>query len=120
MPNVTIYHNPRCSKSRATLALLQDRGIKPEIVAYLDSPLSANEISALLQKLALKPRALLRTGEVEFKARNLENAQLSDEDIIQAMVEAPILMERPIVACGTRAAIGRPPENVLSIIEGID
>jgi len=113
---VTIYHNPRCSKSRATLALLEERGIEPRIVRYLDSPPSAGELARILGLLGLAPRDLLRRGEAEYRELGLADATLSDEALTRVMVEHPKLIQRPIVVSGERAAIGRPPEAVLEIL----
>ena len=113
---ITIYHNPRCSKSRQTLALLEERGIEPTIIPYLDNPPSASTLKQILKKLALKPRQILRTGEAVYKSLHLDNDQLSDGELIQAMVDNPILIERPIVVNGDKAALGRPPEQVLDIL----
>jgi arsenate reductase len=113
---VTIYHNPRCSKSRATLALLEARGIKPKIVDYLKTPPSAAELKAILRKLGLKPRDILRTGETVYAELGLEDRELDDDALIALMVKNPILIERPIVVAGSKAAVGRPPENVLAIL----
>jgi len=111
-----ILHNPRCSKSRATLALLRDHGIEPDIVAYLDSPPDAAELSRILDALGLEPRELMRTGEAVYAEQGLDDPSLSREQLIAAMVEHPILIQRPIVLQGERAAIGRPPEAVLDIL----
>lgn len=116
MSKVTIYHNPRCSKSRQTLQLLEDRGIAPEIVLYLETPLNASEISDLLKKLGIGARDLLRKGEDEYKANNLKDTSLSEDQLISAMAEYPRLIERPIVVKGGKAVLGRPPENVLQLI----
>jgi arsenate reductase len=113
---VTIYHNPRCSKSRATLALLEARGIKPKIVDYLKTPPSAAELKAILGKLGLSPRDILRTGEKVYAELGLEDRELDDDALIALMVKNPILIERPIVVAGNKAAVGRPPENVLAIL----
>jgi arsenate reductase len=113
---VTIYHNPRCSKSRATLQLLEARGIKPKIVDYLKTPPSAAELRAILNKLKLRPQELLRTGEPRYAELGLKDRDLSDDALIALMVENPILVERPIVIAGDKVAIGRPPETVLSIL----
>jgi len=113
---VTIYHNPRCSKSRQTLALLEDNGITPKIVTYLDTPPSAAELKRILKKLGLKPRDIMRKGEARYAELGLKDAGLEDDELIAAMVENPILMERPIVVSGAKAALGRPPEAVLKII----
>jgi arsenate reductase len=113
---VTIYHNPRCTKSRATLALLEARGVKPKIVNYLQTPPSAAELKAILRMLGLAPRDILRTGETVYAELGLEDRDLDDDALIAVMVKNPILIERPIVVAGSKAAIGRPPENVLAIL----
>ena len=113
---VTIYHNPRCSKSRQTLQLLQDNNITPEIVEYLKTPLSYEQLSSIIEMLGVTARALVRTSEQEYKDLNLKNQDLSDDDLINAIVQAPKLMQRPIVVNNDKAAIGRPPEDVLSIL----
>jgi len=117
LSNFTIYHNPRCSKSRLTLELLKDKGIDPKVILYLETPPSEKELVIILKKLNMEAKELLRKGEAEFKEQNLSDASKSEEDIIQAMVHFPKLMERPIVIYGDRAVIGRPPENVLKIIK---
>lgn len=116
MSTYTIYHNPRCSKSRQTLALLEDNNISPEVVLYLENPLSAAQIKTLLKQLGIEARALLRKGEEAYKTNGLADKDLSDEKLIQAMVEFPKLIERPIVVKGQQAVLGRPPENVLELI----
>ena len=113
---VTIYHNPRCSKSRATLQLLEARGIKPKIVDYVKTPPLAGELKAILKKLKLKPRELLRPGEPRYAELGLKDRDLDDDALIALMVANPILIERPIVIAGDKAAIGRPPESVLAIL----
>lgn len=113
---VTILHNPRCSKSRQALSLLYDKGVEPKIVDYLETPPSAEELKAILEKLGLGPRDIIRKGEKIFKQLELGDASLSDTALITAMVEHPILIERPIVVNGEKAALGRPPENVLAIL----
>ena len=113
---VTIYHNPRCSKSRQTLQLLQDRGIEPEIVEYLKTPPSADEMDAVLAKLGIEPRALMRTKEAAYREAGMADQELSRRSLIDLMVANPIVIERPIVVNGARAALGRPPESVLSIL----
>ena len=113
---VTIYHNPRCSKSRQTLALLEDKGISPEVVLYLDTPPDAATLDALLKKLGISARQLLRKGEDDYKTNNLGDPSLGEEQLIDAMVRHPKLIERPIVVNGERAALGRPPEAVLEIL----
>lgn len=111
-----IYHNPRCSKSRQTLALLQDHGIEPEIILYLEKPPTEQELAALIKSLAINPRDLLRKNESEYKGHKLDNPGITDQDIIAAMVKSPKLIERPIVTCGQRAIIGRPPEKVRELL----
>ena len=117
MSQLTIYHNPRCSKSRQTLALLTDRNLDPQIVLYLDNPPAPDELDALLKKLGISARQLLRKGEEAFKQLNLADQSISDDEIVQAMSGHPKLIERPIVVKGNQAVLGRPPENVLSLIE---
>ena len=113
---VQILHNPRCSKSRTTLQLLQENGVEPEIILYLDTPPDADQLASILGKLNMNPRDLMRKGQSEYKEMGLDDKQLSNEQLIAAMVGAPILMERPIVLANDRAAIGRPPESVLEIL----
>ena len=113
---VTIYHNPRCSKSRQTLQLLIENGIEPEIIDYLKSPPSQSELDDILKMLAMEPRDLIRKQEKEYKIARLDNPGLSRKDLITAMIKHPILIERPIVIANHKAVIGRPPENVLDII----
>lgn len=113
---VTIYHNPRCSKSRQTLALLRERGVEPEIIEYLKTPPDAGTLRDLLAKLGLAPRALLRRREAAYRENGLADPTLGDDTLIAAMAAHPTLIERPIVAVGERAALGRPPENALSIL----
>ncbi len=113
---VRIYHNPRCSKSRATLQLLKDRGLDPQVIEYLDTPPDAKTIRKLLDKLNFSARDLLRTGEQEYRDLGLADDSLGDEQIIQAMVSHPRLIERPIVETERGARIGRPPESVLEVL----
>ena len=113
---VVIYHNPNCSKSRKTLDLLRSRNIKPRIIEYLKSPPTHQELAGILQMLDLDPKELIRSGESEFRENGLDDPALPEDQLIDAMVEYPILMQRPIVVCNGRAAIGRPPENVLEIL----
>lgn len=115
--DVRIYHNSRCSKSRGTLELLQSHGFAPQVVNYLDNPPSPDELRALLRLLGMTPRELLRTGEPEYRELGLADLALSDEAIITAMAAHPKLIERPIVVANGKAAIGRPPEAVLAILE---
>jgi arsenate reductase len=112
----TIYHNPRCSKSRATLALLEERGITPRVILYLDRPPSQNELAAIAEMLAIAPHALLRTKEPEYKTAEL-TPESSADAIYAAISRFPKLLERPIVVRGDRARVGRPPENVLELFE---
>ncbi len=114
--SVTIYHNPRCSKSRQTLALLEDRGEAPQVVLYLEAPPDAATLARILGLLGLGARDVMRRKEAPFKELGLADPGLSEEDLIRAMVENPILIERPIVVAGNRAALGRPPEAVLDIL----
>lgn len=114
--SVKIYHNPKCSKSRQTLALLQERGLNLEVIEYLQNPPSAAELDKILQQLALEPRALMRRKEAAYAEGELDNAALTREELITAMTEHPILIERPIVIANGKAAIGRPPESVLEIL----
>jgi arsenate reductase len=114
--SVTIYHNPRCSKSRQTLHLLKERGIEPDIIEYLKNPPNTEELDDILKKLAFEPRQLMRKQEAEYKANSLDDAGLDRQALIEAMVNYPILIERPIVLANGKAALGRPPENVLAIL----
>ena len=112
--SVTIYHNPKCSKSRQTLALLQEQGIEPRIVEYLDTPPTAAELDAIVNMLGIEPQALLRKREA--KEADLEPEGMTRKQLIAAMVKNPRVIERPIVVNGKRAALGRPPESVLEIL----
>ncbi|MFJ2548264.1 arsenate reductase (glutaredoxin) [Pseudomonas sp. NPDC087612] len=116
MTDLTLYHNPRCSKSRGALELLEARGLAPTVVRYLETPPTAGELKALLGKLGISARQLLRSGEDEYKTLNLADASLSEAQLIEAMVQHPKLIERPILIAGNKAAIGRPPEKVLEIL----
>jgi arsenate reductase len=116
MGEVTIYHNPRCSKSRQTLALLNARGLSPHVIHYLDTPPSAATLERLLAMLKLRPRQLMRRQEAPYIELNLDDPSIGDGELIVAMASHPILIERPIVEANGRAAIGRPPENVLAIL----
>ena len=113
---VTLYHNPRCSKSRKALQLIESEGITPDIVEYLKHPPSYQELVKLLDLLGLEPRQLMRTGEKLYKENHLDDPNLSRDELIEAMVEHPKLIERPIVIHQGKAVIGRPPENILEII----
>ncbi|MDP2560294.1 arsenate reductase (glutaredoxin) [Psychrobium sp. 1_MG-2023] len=117
MSAITIYHNPRCSKSRQTLQLLQDNNITPTVVEYLKQPLSVVEIEALITKLGVNcPREMMRVKEADYKEQALGNTDVTAQQLIEAMAQTPKLIERPIVVNGDKAAIGRPPEQVLDII----
>lgn len=111
----TIYHNPRCSKSRNTLALLQEKGVEPVVIEYLKTPPDKAQLESLLTKLGLKPEQIVRKGEDAYK-QNYAGKSLSDEQWLNALVEHPVLIERPIVVKGDRAVVGRPPENVLDLL----
>ena len=113
---VTIYHNPRCSKSRETLRLLEARGIRPQIVEYLNTPPTEAELKNLIAMLGIRPRELVRKGEPEYKQARLDEPNSSDTEIIRALAKHPKLMQRPIVVANRKAALGRPPENVLKIL----
>ena len=113
---VMIYHNPRCSKSRQTLQLLEDKGIEPLVVEYLKTPLGRFEIKNLLKMLGMSAQEFVRKGEAEYKEQGLGDGDKTDDQIIAVIAKFPILLERPIVVNGTKAAIGRPPENVLNIL----
>jgi arsenate reductase (glutaredoxin) len=116
MTDLTLYHNPRCSKSRGALELLEARGLTPTIIRYLETPPDAAQLRDLLGKLGIGARELLRTGEEEYKALNLADTGLSDAQLIAAMAAHPKLIERPILVVGDKAIIGRPPESVLEIL----
>ncbi|WP_273151672.1 arsenate reductase (glutaredoxin) [Methylophaga thiooxydans] len=116
MTAIQILHNPRCSKSRQTLALLEEKGIEPEIIKYLDTPPSETELKVILTKLNMSARDLLRKGEEAYKTLNLKDTNLNDDDLIKAMVKQPKLIERPIVINQDKAKLGRPPESVLDIL----
>jgi arsenate reductase len=114
--SLTIYHNPKCSKSRETLVLLRAHRVEPRIVEYLKTPPTAAELKSVVAKLGIRPEQLVRKGEPVYKS-NYAGRSLSDAEWIEAMVKNPILIERPIVVAGRKAAIGRPPESVLTIVE---
>ena len=115
--SVTIYHNPKCSKSRQTLALLGEHGITPTIIEYLQTPPTAEKLKRILTQLGFAPRDLMRKKEAVYAECELDNPSLSDGDLIDFMVKHPILIERPIVLANGKAAIGRPPEQVLEILQ---
>lgn len=114
--SVVIYHNPKCAKSRQTLALLVSRGTAPKIVEYLKTPPGKTEIERILKLLQLDPRALMRRKEPTYKQARLDNPKLTRAQLVSALTEHPILLERPIVVANGKAALGRPPENVLDIL----
>lgn len=113
---VRIYHNPSCSKSRATLELLRARGIEPEIIEYLKTPPTKAELEAILAGLGFAPRELMRRNEPEYRDHGLKDDSLTRQELIRAMVEHPRLIERPIVVSDGKVAIGRPPEAVLEVL----
>ncbi len=114
--SVTIYHNPKCSKSRQTLQLLGEQNIQPVVVEYLKDPPTEEKLKEILGQLNLAPRELMRKKEDEYKELSIDNPSLSDEELIALMVQNPILIERPIVVANGKAALGRPPEQVLEIL----
>lgn len=116
MTTVQILHNPRCSKSRQTLALLEEKGIEAEIIKYLETPPDATALKAILTKLNISARDLLRKGEEDYKTLNLKDTSLTEDQLIKAMITHPKLIERPIVIHQDKAKIGRPPESVLDIL----
>jgi len=116
MPGTVIYHNPRCSKSRQTLELLNERGVEAQVVEYLQTPPDAATLQSILDMLGIEPRELMRSNEAEYRDLNLDDASLSREQLIAAMVSHPRLIQRPIVVRGDKAALGRPPEQVLGIL----
>ena len=113
---ITLYHNPRCSKSRQALELLKQNGVDANIVEYLQTPPTHQQLDSILRGLAVSPRELIRKGQAEYKELNLGNEELSRDQLIDAMIKNPILIERPILVAGDEIAIGRPPENILSIL----
>lgn len=117
MSELTIYHNPQCSKSRQALEILEDRGLKPQVKLYLENVPEADELKSILAMLKLQPRELMRTNEDDYRVNHLDDENLTDEQLINAMIRYPKLIERPIVIANGKAALGRPPENVLKILE---
>ncbi len=113
---VTIWHNPRCSKSRQTLTLLREHGVEPEIVEYLKTPPAAGELEAVLDKLGMEPRDLMRRKEAAYREAGLDDPALGRRALVEAMSAHPVLIERPVVLAKGKAALGRPPENVLAIL----
>ncbi|WP_154224580.1 arsenate reductase (glutaredoxin) [Marinicella rhabdoformis] len=116
MSEIVIYHNPRCSKSRATLAILEEQGLKPTIIKYLEDAPSIDDIKLVLKALDMGPRQLMRKGEAEYKDNNFSNEALTDDELIAMMHQFPKVIERPIVLANGQARIGRPPESVLEIL----
>ena len=114
--SITIFHNQRCSKSRQALSILEEQGVSPKVVLYLETPPNADQLKAILEKLGINARELLRKGEREFRDNNLGDPSLTEEQLIDFMCKFPKLIERPIVINGEKARIGRPPESVLEIL----
>ncbi|MBW1761305.1 MAG: arsenate reductase (glutaredoxin) [Deltaproteobacteria bacterium] len=117
MSSITIWHNPRCSKSRQTLQLLRDRGIEPTIVEYLKTPPSEAELTSALNALGIEPRDLMRKKEAPYQELSLDDGALTRAELVAAMVGNPVLIERPVVFRGKRAVVGRPPENALDLLD---
>ena len=113
---ITIYHNPRCSKSRQTLKLLYENGYQPQIIEYLKTPPNHQQLDSILRGLEMQPRELMRKGEVEYLDQNLADESIGRDRLIDKMIEYPKLIERPIVVAGDQIAIGRPPEAILTIL----
>jgi len=116
MPKLTIYHNPRCSKSRQTLKIIEESGKQPEIIEYLKTPPDAETLNSILTMLGCAPEDIIRKKEPIFKELGLNDGEVSRERLIEMMIEHPILIERPIVVKGERAVLGRPPENVRELL----
>ena len=114
--NVRVFHNPKCSKCRLTMAILDDKGVDTTVIEYLNTPPNITELNEILGLLGLEPRDLMRKHEAPYKNNNLDNPDLSREQLILAMIDNPILIERPIIINGNKATIGRPPEKVLDIL----
>ena len=114
---IVIYHNPRCSKSRAALALIRDRGVEPEIVEYLKTPLDAEALHDLLRPLGVPVRELIRTGEAPYRELGLADPATTEDDLVAAVAAHPILMQRPVVRRGDRAVVGRPPGRVAELLD---
>lgn len=116
MSDTTIFHNPRCSKSRATLSLLEEKGVNLNVVKYLETPPDKKTLTHVLKQLNISPRQLMRTHESEYTENSLSDDSLSDDELIDAMIKFPKIIERPIVISNGKVAIGRPPESVLDIL----
>ena len=114
--SITIYHNPKCSKSRQTLKLLEEQATGIDVIEYLKNPPTVKKLKEILSLLKISTREIMRKKETEYKELILSNSNLSDKDLIESMIKHPILIERPIVLANGKAALGRPPENVLNII----
>ena len=117
MSNVKIYHNPRCSKSRQALQIIKEHGVKPKVIEYLKDPLGKGELEDIAKNLGVRPKEFVRKNEAEFKDNNLAGKLEKDDDILEAMSKFPKIMERPIITSDLGAVIGRPPENVLKVLE---
>lgn len=117
MSNVKIYHNPRCSKSRQALQIIKDHGVEPEVIEYLKDPLDKGELEDVAKNLGVRPKEFVRKNEAEFKDNNLAGKLEKDDDILEAMSKFPKIMERPIIISDLGGVIGRPPENVLKVLE---
>jgi arsenate reductase len=115
-PKIKIFHNPKCSKSRATLQLLEEHNLEPLIIKYLEEPMDKDTIENILKKLGKEPREIMRKTEQPYELNGLKDKNLTRPQLIEAIIQNPILMERPIVLTNTKAAIGRPPETVLKIL----
>lgn len=118
MKDVTLFHNPRCSKSREALRLLEEHGARVTILEYLVVPLDESTLGEVIRKLGVRPRDVVRRGEPAFEILSLANMLDDDDEVIRALVSEPILLERPIAILGERACIGRPPERVLELLQG--
>ena len=117
MSNVKIYHNPRCSKSRQALQIIKDHGVEPKVIEYLKQPLSKDELENIAKSLGVRPKEFVRKSEAQFKDNNLADQLEKDDGLIEAMSKFPKIMERPIVISDMGAVIGRPPENVLKVLD---
>ena len=117
MSNVKIFHNPRCSKSRQALQIIKNHGVEPKVIEYLKEPLDKNELRAIAKSLGVRPKEFVRKNEAEFKDNDLAGIVEKDNALFEAMVKFPKIMERPIIISDLGAVIGRPPENVLKVIE---
>lgn len=117
MSHTTIYHNPRCSKSRQALALLEEAGVQPKVIKYLETPPTAQELDELLKRLHMEPHDLMRKGEDRYAELGLADRQLSRAEAIHIMVDNPVLIERPVVVIGDKAVVGRPPERVKDLLD---